>query len=67
MDHWAGDRVVEITQAEQQKEFKKWGKFKRPLRHIKCTNIHTIWVPEGERERERGRERIWRHKSWKLP
>ena len=49
---------MEITQAEQQKEFKNLGKFKRPLRHIKCNNSHTIWVPEGE-EREKEAENIF--------
>ena len=48
------DRIMEITQSEEQKEifFLKLKQFKASLDTIKCTNIHIIGVPEGEKRRE---------------
>lgn len=40
-------------QAEQSRE--KWVQFERPLRHIKCSNIHITGVPERE-DRKKGTE-----------
>ena len=55
------DRLVEITDAEQEKE----KRLKRNEEHprelwgdIKCTNIHITGVPEGE-ERKKGIEKIF--------
>ena len=52
-------RVVEIIQAEQQKENRIFLKNEDRLRdlwnNIKCTRIHVIRIPEGEK-RERGRK-----------
>uniref|UniRef100_A0A8D1H2Z2 L1 transposable element RRM domain-containing protein n=1 Tax=Sus scrofa TaxID=9823 RepID=A0A8D1H2Z2_PIG len=49
------DRLVEIIDAEQKRE-KRLKTNEESLRklwdNVKCTNIHIIWVPEGE-ERER--------------
>ena len=48
------DRMVEFTAMEQNKEnrIKRNEDSLRDLRdNIKCTNIHIIGVPEGERER----------------
>ena len=63
------DRLVEITDAEQNKE-KRMKRNEESLReiwdNIKYTNIHIIEVPEGE-EREKGSEKnTWRGSSWKL-
>ena len=53
------DRLVEITDAEQNKE-KRMKRNEESLReiwdNIKYTNIHIIEVPEGE-EREKGSEK----------
>ena len=60
------DRMVEITAVEQNRE-KGWKEMKTSQNlweGIKCTNIHSIGVPEGE---ERTQENIWRDNSWKLP
>ena len=50
---------MEITDAEQRRE-KRLKTNKESLRelwdNIKRTNIHIIWVPEGE-EREKGRKK----------
>ena len=52
------DRVVKITEAEQKKEKKRNEDSLRDLwDNIKHTNIHVVWVPEGE-EREKGTENI---------
>jgi len=55
-----GDRMVEITATEQNIE-KRMKRNEDSLRdfwdNIKCTNIHIIWVPEGE-ERKMTRENI---------
>ena len=52
------DRVVKITEAEQKKEKKRNEDSLRDLwDNIKQTNIHVVWVPEGE-EREKGTENI---------
>ena len=54
------DRMVEITATEQNIE-KRMKRNEDSLRdlwdNIKYTNIHSIWVPEGE-EREKGHEKI---------
>ena len=54
------NRLVEITAVEQNRE-KRMKRNKDKLRdlrdNVKCTNIHTIRVPEGE-EREKGRKNI---------
>ena len=45
------DKLVEITSVEQNKErrMKRNEDSLRDLQdNIKCTNIHIIWVPEGE-------------------
>ena len=63
------DTMLEITAAKQniekKKNEKKWRQPKSPLGQH--TNIHIIGVTEGEIERERTQENIWRGKSWKLP
>ena len=55
------DRMVEVTAMEQNKE-KRMRRNEDSLRdlwdNIKCTNIHTIGVAEGE-EREKGPEKIF--------
>ena len=63
------DRIVEITQSEQQKE--KWIlKNEDSLRDlwdsIKHNNIHIIGVPEGEEGYKGGRKQIRWNKGWKL-
>ena len=60
------DRMVEITAVEQNRE-KGWKEMKTSWNlweGIKCTNIHSIGVPEGEGTTQ---ENIWRDNSWKLP
>ena len=45
------DRIMEITQTEQQKEkqiLKNENSLRELLNNIKCTNINIIGVPEGE-------------------
>ena len=45
------DRLVEITDAEQKREtrLKRYEDSLRELwDNVKCTNIHIMWVPEGE-------------------
>lgn len=53
-------KLVEITYAEQKREKKRLKRNEDGLRelwdNIKCTNIHTIGVPEGE-EREKETEK----------
>ena len=55
------DRMVEITAEEQNKQ-KRMKRIEDSLRdlwdNIKCTNIRTIGVPEGE-EREKGPQKIF--------
>ena len=55
------DRLVEITDVEQKRE-KRLKTNEESLRelwnNVKCTNIHSIGVPEGE-EREKETERIF--------
>ena len=55
------DRIVEITAAEQNIE-KRMKRSEDSLRdvweNIKCTNIHIIGDPEGEK-REKGHEKIY--------
>ena len=55
------DRMVEITAMEHNKE-KRMKRNEDSLRdlwdNIKCTNIHIIGVPEGEK-REKGPEKIF--------
>ena len=55
------DRLVEITDAEQKRE-KRLKTNEESLRelwdNVKCTNIRSIGVPEGE-EREKGTEKIF--------
>jgi len=62
------DRMMEITATEQNTE-KRMKRNEDSLRdhwgNIKCTNIHIIGVPAGEK-RERTWEMIWRDNSWKL-
>ena len=54
------DRVMEITVTEESKE-KRMKRNEGTLRDhwgsIKCTNIHTIGVPDGE-QKEKGLEKI---------
>ena len=61
MNKRGGDRLVEITDAEQKRE-KRLKTNEESLRelwdNIKHTNIHIIGVPEGE-EREKGTEKIF--------
>ena len=56
-----GDRLVEITNAEQKRE-KRFKTNEESLRelwdNVKCTNIHITGMPEGE-EREKGTEKIF--------
>uniref|UniRef100_A0A8W4F9R6 L1 transposable element RRM domain-containing protein n=1 Tax=Sus scrofa TaxID=9823 RepID=A0A8W4F9R6_PIG len=56
------DRLVEINNVEQKRE-KILKRNEESLRelwdNVKCTNIHTIWVPEGE-EREKGTEKLFK-------
>ena len=56
-----GDRIVEITQLEQQEE-KRIKKNEDSLRYlqdnIKETNIHVVGVPDGE-EKKKGREKLF--------
>ena len=52
------DRVVEITEAEQEKKKKKRDRLRDLWYNIKHTNILIIRVPEGE-ERERKRQRTY--------
>ena len=56
------DRIMEITQSEQQKEKQILKNEKNSLRNlwdnIRCTKIHNIGVPEGE-EREKGVENVF--------
>ena len=56
-----GDRIVEFTAVEQNKE-KRMKRNEDSLRdhwdNIKCNNIRSIGVPEGE-EREKGPEKIF--------
>ena len=58
------DRIMEITQSEQQKE-KQILKNENSLRdiwdNIKCTNLHIIGVPEGE---ERKVSKMYLMQSW---
>ena len=70
-EEWINDlehRMVEITATEQNIE-KRMKRNQDSLRdlwdNMKCSNIHIIWVPEGE-QRERTWENIWRDNSWKL-
>ena len=55
------DRMVEFTAAEQNKE-KRMKRNEDSLRdlwdNIKCTNIHSIGVPEGEEREKEPRENI---------
>ena len=55
------DRMVEFTSVEKNKE-KRMKRNEDSLRdlwdNIKCNNIHTIGVPEGE-EREKGPKKIF--------
>ena len=56
------DRLMEITDVEQKRE-KRSERTEDSLTelwdNIKCTNIHTIGVPEGE-EREKGTEKTFK-------
>ena len=53
---------MEITNAEQKRE-KRLKNNEESLRelwdHVKRTNIHVIWVPEGQ-ERKKGTEKIFK-------
>ena len=65
------DKMVEITAAEQNKEEGMKKKNEDTIKdlwdNIKHTNIHIIGVPEGgEREREKGLEKIFEEISRKL-
>ena len=61
MNKWPGNRMVEFTAAEQNKE-KRMKRNEDSLRdlwdNIKHNNIHIIGVPEGE-EREKGPEKTF--------
>ena len=50
------DRMVEITATEQRMK-RNEDNLRNLLDNIKCTNIHIIGVPEGEK-REKGPEKI---------
>ena len=64
------DRLVEITDAEQKREkrLKRNGDSLRELwDSIKCTNIHIMGVPEGEKREKETAKNIWRDSSQKVP
>ena len=49
------DRMVDITEAEKNKEEKnenKWGQSQRPLGQFKCTNIQITGVSEEEEKKK---------------
>ena len=54
------DSLVEITDVEQKRE-KKLKRNEYSLRdfldHIKCTNIHIIGMPEGEKRERKGQKK----------
>ena len=45
------DRIVEITAVQQNKE-KNEQSLKLLWNNIKCTNIHIIWVPGGDKRKD---------------
>ena len=62
MDKWVGDRMVEITEAEQNKgknnEKKKVRTVSETSRTTQSTNIWIIWFPE-EGEKKKGYNNIF--------
>ena len=57
---------MEITEAEQEKKKKDEDSLRDLWDNIKHTNTH-IMRAWKRRKKERGREHIWRHNTWKLP
>ena len=45
------DRLINITQSEQQNEVHMQEEFKELLRQLKCINVHFIRASEGEEKK----------------